>query len=80
MDGQLTDLNWCVRGDCEVEFLGFEDEEAKRVFWHSSAHVMGYAMEMYYGGLLTVGPALDEGFFYDMRMPDSDRFVLGGFY
>ena len=36
------------------------------VFWHSSAHILGEAMEKLYGGHLCYGPPIDEGFYYDM--------------
>ena len=39
---------------------------AKAVFWHSSAHIMGEAMERHYGGHLCYGPPIEEGYFYDM--------------
>lgn len=40
----------------------------KRVFWHSSAHVLGEAAERHYGCHLCIGPPTDEGFFYEMGM------------
>lgn len=43
----------------------------KRVFWHSSAHALGEACERHYGCLLEHGPPTDEGFFYDMALPDG---------
>ena len=52
---------------CKLELLKFDDERAKHVFWHSSAHVLGQALEAVYGGHLTIGPALKNGgFYYDM--------------
>lgn len=47
----------------------------KRVFWHSSAHVLGEAAEKHYGCHLCVGPPTDEGFFYEMA-PVDERSVL----
>ena len=35
-------------------------------FWHSSAHILGHSMELIYGGWLTIGPPVDDGFYYDM--------------
>lgn len=40
--------------------------EGQKVFWHSSAHVLGEAMERVYGGLLCYGPPIENGFYYDM--------------
>lgn len=38
------------------------------VFWHSSAHILGEAMERHYGGCLCYGPPIEEGYFYDMHL------------
>jgi threonyl-tRNA synthetase len=52
-----------------IEFLKFEDSaEAKTVFWHSSAHIMGEALERLFGCKLTIGPPLAGGFYYDSYM------------
>ena len=50
-------------------------------FWHSSAHILGHSMELIYGGWLTIGPPVDDGFYYDMysedyRVSDNDFKVL----
>lgn len=52
-----------------VFFLRFSDPEGKKVFWHSSAHILGEALEKYFAGLLCIGPALEEGFYYDIALP-----------
>jgi hypothetical protein len=44
-----------------------------QTFWHSSAHVLGEALEMEFGVDLTIGPALEEGFYYDCYMGDKVR-------
>lgn len=48
----------------------------KRVFWHSSAHVLGEAAERRFGCHLCIGPPTDDGFFYEMGMGLTDRNVL----
>ncbi len=48
--------------------LKFDDEEGKHVFWHSTAHLMGEAMELAYGGCLCYGPPIESGFYYDMYL------------
>ena len=58
-------LNTPLEGDCKLELLDFTTKEGKETFWHSSAHVLGRAIEINYGGFLTHGPPLSEGFFYD---------------
>jgi len=53
----------------KMEFLKFgDDKEANTVFWHSSAHMMGEALEHLYGCKLTIGPPLAGGFYYDSYM------------
>lgn len=53
----------------KMEFLKFDDDvEAKTAFWHSSAHMMGEALENLFGSKLTIGPPLKGGFYYDSYM------------
>ena len=53
----------------KLELLKFDDDkDAKTVFWHSSAHVLGEALEHAYGCKLTIGPPLAGGFYYDSYM------------
>lgn len=76
VNGQLWDLERPLEGDAQLEFLDFEHPEGKRVFWHSSAHVLGEAAERHYGCHLCMGPPTDDGFYYEMGMGDSgDRVV-----
>src|SRR5665811_876954 len=45
----------------------WNDKEGKKAFWHSTSHVMAQAIEMLYpGAKLTIGPAIDNGFYYDI--------------
>ncbi|KAF8579070.1 tars protein [Ramaria rubella] len=76
VDGKLWDLERPLEGSCKLELLDFENEEGKRVFWHSSAHVLGEAAERHFGCHLCIGPPTDEGFFYEMGMGLTDRNVL----
>ena len=50
-----------------------------QTFWHSSAHLLGQALELEYGVDLTIGPALEEGFYYDCFMGDKVTVTLGPF-
>lgn len=50
--------------------MNFEDPRGKEVFWHSSAHILGSALEEVFGAHLCVGPAIDGGFFYDCYIGD----------
>lgn len=65
VDGQVWDLSRPLENDCALQLLSFEDAEGKETFWHSSAHLLGQALELEFGADLTIGPALEEGFYYD---------------
>lgn len=54
-----------------MSILKFDDEEGKVVFWHSSAHVLGEVLEQTYGSYLTIGPPLNNGFYYDSFMGEG---------
>lgn len=71
VNGVLYDLDRPLEGDCELQLLKFDDEEGKMVFWHSTAHLMGEAMELAYGGCLCYGPPIENGFYYDMYLKDK---------
>ncbi|XP_052017219.1 threonine--tRNA ligase 2, cytoplasmic isoform X1 [Apodemus sylvaticus] len=70
VNGALWDLDRPLEGDSTVELLMFDSEEAQAVYWHSSAHILGEAMELYYGGHLCYGPPIENGFYYDMFLED----------
>lgn len=62
----------CIDGEspsCNAHLCFFST--CTQTFWHSSAHVLGLAMEEYYGGSLCYGPPIENGFFYDMEMPSG---------
>ena len=62
------DMSRPLEGDCELELIKFGDDRGKEVFWHSSAHILGEALESLYGARLTHGPPTEGGFFYDSYM------------
>nr|XP_027777136.1 threonine--tRNA ligase 2, cytoplasmic isoform X2 [Marmota flaviventris] len=70
VNGELWDLDRPLEGDSTLELLMFDNEEAQAVYWHSSAHILGEAMEIYYGGHLCYGPPIENGFYYDMFIGD----------
>ncbi|NWZ43424.1 SYTC2 ligase, partial [Brachypodius atriceps] len=72
VNGELWDLDRPLEGDCTLELLTFDNEEAKTVYWHSSAHILGEAMEGYFGGCLCYGPPIENGFYYDMYIEDRN--------
>ena len=67
-EGELIDITRPLEGDCILELLTFDDAKGKEVFWHSSAHLLGEALEHAYGAWLCHGPPLTKGFFYDSFM------------
>lgn len=69
-DAMLWDLTRPLLGSCTLQLLKFDDPEAKAVFWHSSAHMLGQALEKKYGAHLTIGPPVQDGFYYDCYMGD----------
>lgn len=70
VNGELWDLDRPLEGDSSLQLLTFDNEEAQAVYWHSSAHILGEAMELYYGGHLCYGPPIENGFYYDMFIED----------
>jgi threonyl-tRNA synthetase len=63
----VRDLDRPIEEDAEIAILTWEDEEGKETFWHSSAHLMAEALqELYPGVKFTIGPPIDEGFYYDV--------------
>ena len=67
VNGKLIDLSRKVDEDCEIKFLTFDDDEGKKVFWHSSAHILATAVKrLYPEAVLGIGPAIEEGFYYDI--------------
>ena len=71
---ELWDLTRPLEGNCDIEILTFnsDDDAAKAVFWHSSAHILGQSLEHNYGALLTIGPPVDGGFYYDAYIGEGD--------
>ena len=61
----LWDMARPLEGHCNLELLNFESSEGRDTFWHSSAHILGNALEHEFGCHLTIGPPLDRGFYYD---------------
>lgn len=72
VDGkELWDLDRPLEWDCRVSYLPFTSSEGRNVFWHSSAHVLGEAAECQYQCLLSHGPPVEQGFFYDMALKNG---------
>lgn len=67
INGEYQDLRTPIMGDCELEFLTFEDdEEAKRTFRHTASHILAQAVKrLYPEAKLAIGPSIANGFYYD---------------
>ncbi|RKU42008.1 threonyl-tRNA synthetase [Coniochaeta pulveracea] len=68
---QLWDLERPLEKSCKLELLTFDDDQGKQVFWHSSAHILGEACERRFGCSLCIGPPIDDGFYYEMALPEG---------
>ena len=67
VDGEVCDLRTTLDKDCEVNILTFDDEMGKKAFWHTTSHLMAQAiLRLYPDVKLAIGPAIDNGFYYDM--------------
>uniref|UniRef100_UPI00398F2A6E threonine--tRNA ligase 1, cytoplasmic isoform X1 n=2 Tax=Pristiophorus japonicus TaxID=55135 RepID=UPI00398F2A6E len=71
VNGVVWDLDRPLEGDCSLALLKFDDEDAQAVYWHSSAHILGEAMERVFGGCLCYGPPIENGFYYDMFLEEA---------
>lgn len=71
VDGELWDLERPLEKSCRLKLLDFEHPEGKKVFWHSSAHVLGEAAERRFGCDLCIGPPVEDGFYYEMALPNG---------
>ena len=71
VNGEVWDISRPIHNDASLKLLTFNDNEGRNTFWHSSAHLMAEAVEQLYPGVkFWVGPALDNGFYYDMDLGD----------
>ena len=71
VNGETWDLLRPINQDATVQLLKWEDEEGKHAFWHSSAHLMAEALQELYPGIkFGIGPAIENGFYYDVDPGD----------
>ncbi len=71
VNGLVTDANHPIDGDAVLQLLTWNDTAGKSTFWHSSAHLMAEAVESIFPGVkFWVGPAVENGFYYDMDLGD----------
>lgn len=71
VNGEVWDLSRPIDNDATFKLLTWDDATGKNTFWHSSAHLMAEAVEAIFPGVkFWVGPALEQGFYYDMDLGD----------
>ena len=71
VDGEVVELNHPITKDCRLKILTFDDDEGKLILRHTASHVMAQAIKrLFPEAKLAIGPAVDDGFYYDM---DIDR-------
>lgn len=72
VNGQQTETVTPITHDATVQLLTWNDDLGKKAFWHSSAHLLAQAiMEYYPNAKLTIGPAIENGFYYDVDFGDE---------
>ena len=72
VNGQVWDASRSIESDASLQLLTWDSEEGKNTFWHSSAHLMAEALESLYPGMkFAIGPALENGFYYDVDPGDK---------
>lgn len=72
VDGETWDLSRQINEDASINLLKWEDDEAKHAYWHSSAHLMAEALQELYPGIqFGIGPAIENGFYYDVDPGDG---------
>ncbi len=72
VNGEVRDLLRPVTGDASIKLHTWDDKEGRETFWHSSAHLMAEAIEALFPGTkFGIGPSLENGFYYDIDLPDG---------
>ena len=70
VNGATVDLNRAIEEDASIKFYKWDDPEGKHAFWHTSSHLLAEALEALYPGIkFGIGPAIENGFYYDVDSP-----------
>lgn len=73
VNGETVELNRPITEDATIALYKWDDEEGKHAFWHTSAHLLAEALQELYPGIqFGFGPAIENGFFYDVLLPDGE--------
>ncbi len=71
INDEVKDLDLPIYKDGKIQILTWEDEEGKKVLWHSSAHLLAEALQEFYPDIqFTIGPPVEQGFYYDVDLGD----------
>ncbi len=74
VNGKVVDLRTVISEDSSLNILTFDNDEGKKVFRHTAAHILAQAVKrLYPDAKCTIGPAIDDGFYYDFDMPSLSR-------
>ncbi|MBR4726169.1 MAG: threonine--tRNA ligase [Lachnospiraceae bacterium] len=74
IDGKVVDLRTVVDKDCALSILTFDDEGGRKAYRHTASHVVAEAVKrLYPNAKVAIGPAIDEGFYYDFDTPPFTR-------
>ena len=72
VNGENWDLYRIITEDAKIEIYKWENPEGKHSFWHSSAHLTAEVLQQFYPGIkFGIGPAIENGFYYDVELPDG---------
>ena len=70
VNGVTVDMTLPIEEDASIKFYKWEDAEGKHAFWHTSSHLLAEALESLYPGIkFGIGPAIENGFYYDVDCP-----------
>ncbi|MDA3884817.1 MAG: threonine--tRNA ligase [Candidatus Delongbacteria bacterium] len=73
VNGKVVDLDHQINDDASIIFHNFSDKEGKEVYWHSSSHILAHAVTNLYPDVkVAIGPAIDQGFYYDFEAEPFD--------
>ena len=72
VDGELKDLNYLIEKNCSIKIFTSKDNEALDIIRHDTAHILAMAVqELFPGTQVTIGPVIDDGFYYDFAKKES---------
>ncbi|MCQ2238622.1 MAG: threonine--tRNA ligase [Bacteroidaceae bacterium] len=80
VNGETLDLSRPINDDSSVVLYKWDDDHGKHAFWHTSAHLLAEALQELYPGIqFGFGPAIENGFFYDVMLPGGEVIKEGDF-